>query len=86
MAIYEYDCSTCGKRVEVMQSMSAAPLKRCGEHCVAKDGSGKGTLTRVFSVSNVGKSASGGGGGAAFGGGDDPSCGSCGRMGPDVCN
>lgn len=86
MAIYEYVCSTCGGRLEVMQSMSAEPLKKCGEHCVAKDHSGKGTIARVFSVPNVGKSSGASGGGGDFGGGDMPSCGSCGRMGPDVCN
>lgn len=86
MAIYEYQCSTCGERLEVMQPMSATPLHRCGEHCVAKHRSGKGAVSRVFSVPNVGKSSSGNPGGSDFGGGDMPSCGSCGRMGPDVCN
>lgn len=86
MAIYEYVCSKCDARLEVMQPMSAAPLTECGEHCVAKDHSGKGAVTRVFSVSNVGKSASGGSSSGDDRGGEMPSCGSCGRMGPDVCN
>lgn len=82
MAIYEYDCAGCGKRIEVMQSMSAAPLVRCGDECVARPRNGKGKLTRVLSRVNVG--------GGAAGSGPDPgadrNCGTCGRTGPDVCD
>jgi putative FmdB family regulatory protein len=41
MPIYEYECSKCGKRIEVIQKMSDKPLKKhesCG-----------GSLTRLIS-------------------------------------
>jgi putative FmdB family regulatory protein len=43
MPIYEYECSKCGKTIEVMQKMSDKPLKKhksCG-----------GTLTKLISAS-----------------------------------
>jgi putative FmdB family regulatory protein len=40
MPTYEYACTRCGKHVEVVQSMSAAPLTECAA-C-------GGTLRKVF--------------------------------------
>ena len=43
MPIYEYECSKCGKTIEVIQKMSDKPLKKhesCG-----------GTLTKLISAS-----------------------------------
>jgi putative FmdB family regulatory protein len=40
MPIYAYRCSKCGDEIEVMQSMTDAPLKRC-KKC-------RGALKRVF--------------------------------------
>src|SRR6266404_3942434 len=43
MPIYEYECSKCGKTIEVLQKMSDKPLKKhekCG-----------GTLTKLISAS-----------------------------------
>jgi putative FmdB family regulatory protein len=90
MAIYEYDCGTCGARIEVMQPMGSRPQAECGEDCVARPGAakfGKGRLSRVFSLSNVGSSPGSGSaeGGGPGPGGDMPGCGRCGRIGPDVC-
>ncbi len=31
MPFYEYQCSACGAQVEVLQKISDAPLKKCGE-------------------------------------------------------
>ena len=31
MPIYEYECSACGHRLEVLQKVSDAPLKKCPE-------------------------------------------------------
>ena len=42
MPIYEYECSKCGKRIEVLQKMSDKPLKKhagCG-----------GSLTKLISA------------------------------------
>jgi putative FmdB family regulatory protein len=42
MPIYEYECSKCGKRIEVIQKMSDKPLKKhesCG-----------GTLSKLISA------------------------------------
>lgn len=35
MPIYEYECSKCGHRFEVIQKVSDAPLKKC-EKCKGK--------------------------------------------------
>ncbi len=35
MPIYEYRCSKCGKTFEALQSVSAAPLRKC-IHCQGK--------------------------------------------------
>ncbi len=35
MPIYEYRCKDCGEEIEVMQSVSAKPLKKC-EKCGGK--------------------------------------------------
>lgn len=31
MPIYEYECSACGHRMEAMQKIADAPLKKCPE-------------------------------------------------------
>lgn len=80
MAIYEYVCRTCGARFEVFQSMRSDPLERCGEHCVADPPRGDGEVERQLSVAHVARGSSQGGGGDDF-----PTCGTCGRTGPDVC-
>lgn len=80
MAIYEYDCRKCGTRIEVMQPMGSEPLERCGDECVAAGRPGDGPVERAFSLVNVGGSAR-----SAAPMADDPSCGRCGRVGPDVC-
>jgi putative FmdB family regulatory protein len=41
MPTYEYACTACGQHLEVVQSMSAEPLRECGA-C-------GGTLRKVFS-------------------------------------
>ncbi|MEK6320105.1 MAG: zinc ribbon domain-containing protein [Acidobacteriota bacterium] len=41
MPIYEYSCEKCGSRIEVIQKISDAPLKRC-EKC-------RGKLAKVVS-------------------------------------
>ena len=43
MPIYEYECSKCGKTIEVIQKMSDKPLKK-------HEGCG-GTLTKLISAS-----------------------------------
>jgi putative FmdB family regulatory protein len=43
MPFYEYQCQACGAQVEVMQKISAAPLKKCPE-C------GKSRLTKLISA------------------------------------
>lgn len=35
MPIYEYECTKCGHRFEMIQSVSAAPVKKC-EKCKGK--------------------------------------------------
>ncbi|MFG0318286.1 MAG: FmdB family zinc ribbon protein [Planctomycetota bacterium JB042] len=77
MAIYEYRCHTCGARLEVMQPMGSQPLETCGEECVADPPRGRGEVERLFSVVNVGSGRERSD--------PDPSCGRCGRSGPDVC-
>ena len=42
MPIYEYECSKCGKRIEVIQKMSDKPLKK-HENC-------GGTLSKLISA------------------------------------
>jgi putative FmdB family regulatory protein len=42
MPIYEYECSKCGKRIEVIQKMSDKPLKK-------HEGCG-GTLSKLISA------------------------------------
>lgn len=44
MPLYEYECSQCGKIVEVLQKFSDKPLKTC-EHCC-------GSLHRIVSQSS----------------------------------
>ena len=43
MPIYEYECSACGHRVEVIQKMSDSPLKTC-------DSCGQSTLRKMVSA------------------------------------
>jgi len=43
MPIYEYKCSSCGHKKEVLQKMSDAPLKEC-------PACGKSTLTKLMSA------------------------------------
>jgi putative FmdB family regulatory protein len=43
MPFYEYQCQACGAQTEVMQKISAAPLKKCPE-C------GKSRLTKLVSA------------------------------------
>ncbi|HEV2321984.1 MAG TPA: zinc ribbon domain-containing protein [Gammaproteobacteria bacterium] len=43
MPIYEYACSACGHRLEVLQKVSDAPLRKCPE-C------GKATLRKLVSA------------------------------------
>ncbi len=43
MPIYEYQCKKCGHKLEALQSMSEAPLKKCRE-C------GKSALTKLISA------------------------------------
>ena len=35
MPIYEYECESCKKRLEIMQKMSDPALEKC-EHCLGK--------------------------------------------------
>jgi putative FmdB family regulatory protein len=42
MPLYEYECDACGKRFEVIQKFSDAPVEACGE-C------GKGPVHRLLS-------------------------------------
>ncbi len=35
MPVYEYECTKCGKRIEVMQKFSDPPIERC-ELCGGK--------------------------------------------------
>ncbi len=88
MAIYEYRCLDCGARIEVMQRMGAAALTECGDECAKAPKRRTGRLERLFSTVNVGgrAAASGSGGRSEPAGADDPSCGRCGRVGPDVCS
>ena len=51
MPIYEYECSTCGQTLEVMQGMDEDALTVCtGAICVRADGKrkGRGRLQRVL--------------------------------------
>jgi len=41
MPIYEYECSSCGKRFEIFQKISANPLREC-KFC-------RGTLNKLIS-------------------------------------
>lgn len=43
MPIYEYECSACGHRLEALQKVSDAPLKKCPE-C------GKSKLQKLLSA------------------------------------
>jgi len=42
MPLYEYHCTSCGKRLEVLQRFSDAPLREC-PHC-------GGALTKLLSA------------------------------------
>jgi putative FmdB family regulatory protein len=44
MPIYEYQCGTCGSRLEVLQGLNDAPLTDCPD-C------GQSALTKLISVS-----------------------------------
>ena len=45
MPIYEYECNKCGETFEIMQAISAKPLKTCvGDEC-------KGKVRRLVSAS-----------------------------------
>ncbi|MBJ96163.1 MAG: transcriptional regulator [Rickettsiales bacterium] len=58
MPIYEYQCNSCGERLEALQKMSDPPLVEC------PSGDG-GELRRLMSAHNVGAVA----GAPAYGGG-----------------
>jgi putative FmdB family regulatory protein len=49
VAIYEYECEKCGHRLEVMQRISAEPLKRCPKDQCPKKRHGKGKLKKLIS-------------------------------------
>lgn len=63
MPIYEYQCEKCGKTLEVIRTMSAPELKKCGENCAAEGKPGDGKVRRILSVSAVHSGGASGGGG-----------------------
>jgi len=73
MPIYEYECDSCGRTIEVLQGLSDPPP----ESCPSGDG---GKLSRILSVHNVGGAASGFEG-ASCERSEQPFCGDCGRAG-----
>lgn len=46
MPTYEYHCEKCGHEFEVVQSMSAAPLKTCPEDLCAQKKWGRGKIKK----------------------------------------
>jgi putative FmdB family regulatory protein len=73
MPLYEYECDTCGKTIEVLQNLSEAPL----QDCPSGDG---GKLTKLWSAHNVGGRATGLEG-ASCETSFEPSCQTCGKAG-----
>ena len=73
MPIYEYECDSCRRTIEVLQSLSDPSP----EACPSGDG---GKLKRILSVHNVGAAASGFEG-ASCERSPEPFCGDCGRAG-----
>jgi putative FmdB family regulatory protein len=72
MPIYEYECAKCGKRFEVMQKISDAPLKKhenCGgkvERVISPSGfilKGGGWYKDLYSTPKSDKKKDDGGGG-----------------------
>ena len=50
MPTYDYQCTTCGKRFEWMQSMKDDPLSMCPEEVCDHDPKGKGAVERLISA------------------------------------
>jgi len=50
MATYDYQCTTCGKRFEWVQSMKDDALTTCPESVCEHDPTGKGAVQRVISA------------------------------------
>ncbi len=73
MPIYEYECDSCRRTIEVLQNLSDPPP----EACPSGDG---GKLKRILSVHNVGATASGFEG-ASCESSPESFCGDCGRAG-----
>ncbi len=73
MPIYEYECDSCRRTIEVLQNLSDPPPEAC------PNGDG-GKLKRILSVHNVGGAASGFEG-ASCERSPEPSCGGCGLAG-----
>jgi putative FmdB family regulatory protein len=48
MPTYEYLCTTCGRRFDVMQSMKDEPLTHCPEDVCTHDPKGKGAVQRMI--------------------------------------
>lgn len=48
MPTYEYLCTTCGRRFDVMQSMKDEPLTHCPEDICQHDPKGKGAVQRMI--------------------------------------
>lgn len=48
MPTYEYLCTTCGRRFDVMQSMKDEPLTQCPEDVSTQDPKGKGAVQRMI--------------------------------------
>ena len=49
MPTYEYACNKCGHEFELLQSMSAPPLKTCPENLCAKKKWGRGAVVKKIS-------------------------------------
>jgi putative FmdB family regulatory protein len=50
MPTYEYECAKCGHHFEVLQPISAKPLKQCTEDLCGQKRWGKGKVKRAISA------------------------------------
>lgn len=52
MPIYDYKCEKCGHTFDVMQKITADPLKECPEKECPQEKHGKGKVTKQISLTS----------------------------------
>ena len=82
MPIYEYQCSKCMEKLEIIQPMNAKSETACGERCVAEGKPGDGELRRLHSVMAIHSGASSRSDAELP---EAPACGGCGKEGTPSC-